>query len=57
VLEAEAKLILPASDKRVETLKRVCDRLVTAMEGSELVSAAAWPRDGEHLIESARIAA
>lgn len=47
VLEAEAPLLLPEADERVQTLKRVCDRLVTAMDAQGLVSAAIWPRDGE----------
>lgn len=46
VLEAEAPLLLPEADERVQTLKRVCDRLVTAMDAQGLVSAAIWPRDG-----------
>lgn len=54
VLEAESKLILPASDERVQTLKRVCDKLVTAMEGGELVSAAMWPRDDAEIVDRIR---
>lgn len=51
VLEAEAPLILPEDDDRVQTLKRVCDRLVTAMDAGGLVSAASWPRDDADIRE------
>jgi hypothetical protein len=51
VLEAEAPLLLSDTDERVQTLKRVCDRLVTAMDAQGLVSAAIWPRDGRSSVE------
>ena len=48
LLEAEAPLILPEADERVQVLKRVCDRLVAAMEAEGFVCAAIWPRDSTY---------
>lgn len=47
VLEAEAPLILDETDERVQVLKRVCNRLIEAMDNDHTVCTAIWPRDGE----------
>ncbi|CAD6568054.1 MAG: hypothetical protein CYPHOPRED_002307 [Cyphobasidiales sp. Tagirdzhanova-0007] len=54
LLEAEAPLILPEADERVQVLKRVCDRLVAAMEAEGFVCAAIWPRDNAEVVERIR---
>lgn len=46
ILEQEAPLLLQEDDERVQVLKRVCDRLIAALDNDSLVCAAIWPRDG-----------
>jgi hypothetical protein len=49
ILEDEARLILTESDPRVLAVKRVCDRLVTALHEETPLSAASWPRDAREI--------
>lgn len=46
IIATEGPLILPGSDERVQALKRVCDRLIEAMDADDMVCSAIWPRDG-----------
>lgn len=53
VLQAEAPLLLGEDDERVQTLKRVCDRLVSVLDNENFVCAAVWPRDSRsHVFDS-----
>ncbi|KAL7010027.1 hypothetical protein EMMF5_000046 [Cystobasidiomycetes sp. EMM_F5] len=45
IIATEGPLILPGSDERVQALKRVCDRLIEAMDADDMVCSAIWPRD------------
>jgi hypothetical protein len=55
VLQAEAPLLLGEDDERVQTLKRVCDRLVSVLDNENFVCAAVWPRDSRsHVLDSSR---
>lgn len=47
VLQSEAALLLKDDDDRVQTLKRVCDRLVSVLDNENFVTAAVWPRDSQ----------
>lgn len=47
ILEAEGPLVLPEDDERVQVLKRVCDKLVQAMDAEDMVCSAIWPHDGK----------
>lgn len=54
VLEAEAPLILSESDERVQVLKRVCNKLIEAMDSDNTVCTAIWPRDDAEVLERIR---
>lgn len=45
VLNSEAKSILNQNDHRIKLIKKICDRLITALEIETPISAATWPRD------------
>lgn len=54
LLASEASHILPGTDERVRLVKKVCDRLITALDVNSPVSAAAWPRDTAEIKERLR---
>lgn len=54
LLASEAPHILPFSDPRVQLIKTICDRLITALDVDSPVSAAVWPRDTKEVKERLR---
>lgn len=45
ILATEGPLILDHTDARTGLVKKICDRLITALDHDTAISAAAWPRD------------
>lgn len=55
MLDSHHLLILPPTDPRVQTVKNICDRLISTIETSQTpFSAAKWPRDIVEIQERAR---